>query len=155
LGKPDLTLDTSILLEKPLDGALPLPQQDVPNAPMPSFSIENQEPLGGGMPVPVATVEGEGRPSVSDVIANTMQKRPAMMLGLPMINDTGVSRTAKPIDVYASNEPAHAESASSVRPTRRVVGLKQLGALWCTDAQVQRCRNPLLLHPPKGGFGTP
>lgn len=84
------------------------------------------------MPVPEATAEGDGRPSVSDVIATTMQKRPAMMLGLPMVNDTGVSRTAKPIDVYASNEPAHADSGSSVRPTKRVGRFEAVGGLLMT-----------------------
>jgi hypothetical protein len=99
----EMTLDTSVLLEKPSDSSiLPLPQQDSPDAPKPEFTIENQEPLGGGSPVPVPSlIEGDAaQPSVSDVIANTMQKRPAMMLGLPMVPDTGVSLTAKPITVY-------------------------------------------------------
>eukprot|EP00884_Botryococcus_braunii_P016225 jgi/Botrbrau1/3286/Bobra.174_1s0051.2 len=66
------------------------------------------------MAVPVATAEGsDGRPSVSDVIATTMQKRPAMMLGLPMVNDTGVSRVAQPITVYRSSETASVESETA------------------------------------------
>jgi hypothetical protein len=109
--KLELTLDTSIFLEKPWDGSLPLPQQEIPGAPEPNFSIENQEPLGGGMPVPEASAEGaDGRPSVSDIIATTMQKRPAMMIGLPMVNDTGVSRSAQPITVFRSIDTSSADN---------------------------------------------
>lgn len=132
--KPELTLDTSIFLEKPLDDSLPLPQQDDPSAPEPEFTIENQEPLGGGMAVPVASIEGsDGRPSVSDVIATTMQKRPAMMLGLPMVNDTGVSRVAQPIPVYSTIESSSMESGkahSSVRTTLTKKGADELFLVW-------------------------
>lgn len=77
---------------------VPKPLVDGPGEPATNFT--NQGYLGGGKEVPYEFLPGKAAPSPAETAAGTRgHKHPAMILGLPMSEETGASPIARVVSV--------------------------------------------------------